>query len=118
MTNVIENEIKTTTPVCSSEMELILEDKTGWLVLLTVSDRSFYLEVNALSSLHLAIIVQDLSTHDVLSPGEVRDGVLDRLGGVVDLYVPLYWTVQLAHVRCVVVRHSLVQNPYLHLPRI
>ena len=80
-------------------------------------DRSLYDEVNALFSLDLAVL-PDLSAHDVLPLGKVCDGVLDRLGGVVHLYVQLAGTVQPADVRCVGVRDSLVQHTHLNLLRV
>ena len=51
----------------------------------------------------------DLSAHDVLPLGQVCDGVLDRVRGVVDLYVKLAGSVQSADVGSVGVGNSLVQ---------
>ena len=74
-----------------------------------MTHRSFYHEVDALYSFDLLVAVPYLSAHDVLPLGQVCDGVLDRVRGVVDLYVKLAGSVQSADVGSVGVGNSLVQ---------
>jgi len=83
-----------------------------------VTHGSLYHEVDALHSLDLLVFVPHLSAHDVLPLGQVRDGVLDGVRGVVDLYVELYGSVQPAYVRGVGVGNSLVQHLQLNLLRV